>query len=176
MNMFDLLDDNRYKTFWPRLGAGFIDGILLMPFDLIDNLILKPSVPPKVIIPWLIVSCSIYWVYSVIMHTIVGQTVGKMIMKVKVVDLHEISTPVLPQAFLRDSIFILFECAGLVLMCYYVLKSGYSDNLFDETIAGAIIAYAAIVWLFLEVITMLTNQKRRALHDWIAGTVVINCS
>ena len=30
-----------------------------------------------------------------------------------------------------------------------------------------------MLWFFAEVITMLTNQKRRALHDFIAGTVVI---
>jgi uncharacterized RDD family membrane protein YckC len=28
------------------------------------------------------------------------------------------------------------------------------------------------VWFLLEFITMLTNSKRRALHDYIAGTVV----
>jgi hypothetical protein len=29
------------------------------------------------------------------------------------------------------------------------------------------------LWFFAEVLTMLTNEKRRALHDFIAGTVVI---
>jgi hypothetical protein len=28
-------------------------------------------------------------------------------------------------------------------------------------------------WFFAEVLTMLTNRKRRALHDFIAGTVVV---
>src|SRR5215467_6690335 len=31
----------------------------------------------------------------------------------------------------------------------------------------------AIAWGALEFITMLFNSKRRAIHDWIAGTVVI---
>lgn len=29
------------------------------------------------------------------------------------------------------------------------------------------------LWFVAEVLTMLTNEKRRALHDFIAGTVVI---
>jgi uncharacterized RDD family membrane protein YckC len=30
-----------------------------------------------------------------------------------------------------------------------------------------------LCWFLAEVITMLTNEKRRALHDFLAGTVVI---
>ena len=29
------------------------------------------------------------------------------------------------------------------------------------------------IWFMLEIITMLLNEKRRALHDLIAGTVVV---
>jgi uncharacterized RDD family membrane protein YckC len=29
------------------------------------------------------------------------------------------------------------------------------------------------VWIWIELIVMLTNRRRRALHDFIAGTVVI---
>ena len=32
---------------------------------------------------------------------------------------------------------------------------------------------AASVWVYSEFIVMLTNEKRRALHDFIAGTIVI---
>jgi uncharacterized RDD family membrane protein YckC len=34
-------------------------------------------------------------------------------------------------------------------------------------------AYALGVWIWSEVVTMLFNRKRRALHDFIAGTVVV---
>lgn len=36
-----------------------------------------------------------------------------------------------------------------------------------------ILGGALLGWSLLELITMLTNSKRRALHDWIAGTVVV---
>ena len=35
------------------------------------------------------------------------------------------------------------------------------------------VALVAGIWFMLEIITMLLNEKRRALHDLIAGTVVV---
>jgi uncharacterized RDD family membrane protein YckC len=37
----------------------------------------------------------------------------------------------------------------------------------------AFMVYAGGLWFLAEVVTMLTNEKRRALHDWIAGSVVV---
>ena len=36
-----------------------------------------------------------------------------------------------------------------------------------------VLSYFLCVWLLLEYITMLFSQKRRAIHDIIAGSVVI---
>jgi uncharacterized RDD family membrane protein YckC len=40
-------------------------------------------------------------------------------------------------------------------------------------LSEAVLAWAGCAWYLLEVITMLTNDKRRAVHDFIAGTVVV---
>ena len=46
----------------------------------------------------------------------------------------------------------------------------------DElTLTGAA-SMVAGTWFVLEIITMLLNKKRRALHDLIAGTVVVRTS
>jgi uncharacterized RDD family membrane protein YckC len=36
-----------------------------------------------------------------------------------------------------------------------------------------VLGYGALLMLFIELATMLTNRKRRALHDFIAGSVVV---
>jgi uncharacterized RDD family membrane protein YckC len=36
-----------------------------------------------------------------------------------------------------------------------------------------VIVGVSMVWFVLEILTMLTNRRRRALHDLIAGTVVV---
>jgi hypothetical protein len=33
--------------------------------------------------------------------------------------------------------------------------------------------YLMVAWTFSEVLVMLTNKRRRALHDFIAGTLVV---
>jgi hypothetical protein len=40
---------------------------------------------------------------------------------------------------------------------------------------SALLCFVALplLWFLVEIVTMLTNGKRRALHDFIAGTVVI---
>lgn len=35
------------------------------------------------------------------------------------------------------------------------------------------VEYATVVWLLSELVVLLFNEKRRALHDFIAGTVVV---
>jgi uncharacterized RDD family membrane protein YckC len=35
------------------------------------------------------------------------------------------------------------------------------------------IAFADFAWFVAEILTMLSNEKRRAIHDFIAGTVVV---
>ena len=39
-----------------------------------------------------------------------------------------------------------------------------------------IISFSGLAWFLIEVITMLANNKRRALHDFIAGSVVVRVS
>ena len=177
--MVYLLEDDRYQTLWPRLIAGIIDGLLLSPIEWLDTLIIVPLQSRFIVISWLIFSVSAYCAYSVIMHTLFGQTIGKMIMEVKVFDLNEISKPSWAQAILRDSVPIFIGFIGLFFLCYHLLSSGFSSDLYEETFSGLLGSYFSVTvfaWFILEIITMLTNHKKRALHDWMASTVVINCS
>jgi uncharacterized RDD family membrane protein YckC len=43
-------------------------------------------------------------------------------------------------------------------------------------VVDTFLTYSTANWFLVEIITMLTNDKRRALHDFIAGTVVIRKS
>jgi uncharacterized RDD family membrane protein YckC len=46
----------------------------------------------------------------------------------------------------------------------------------DSHVSGTpatMLTVAALTGFLLEIISMLTNEKRRALHDFIAGTVVV---
>lgn len=128
---------------------------------------------PAVLIVWSILSCTAFWLYSVLLHARYGQTLGKRAVGVKVLDLTEQRNPTLRQAFFRDSGYILLNTFGLGYTIYLIVTDQYPVGPASWTLPLQILGGAALGWFLLELITMLTNSKRRALHDWIAGTVVV---
>ena len=162
-----------YRTFWPRLCAGFLDGLVFIPVSFVDAFLSAPERAPVVIIIWSGISYSSYWLYSVLLHSRYGQTLGKMTMKIKVLDVSEKRIPTFGPAFLRDVGYIILNTLSLAYLIYLVLAGEYVSGAEISTVPGQILTWAALGWFFLEVVTMATNQKRRALHDFIAGTVVI---
>jgi len=162
----------KYSTFWPRVWAGFIDGLVLAPLSLFDNYLSSPARTAFVLIAWTLFSYSATWGYSVSLHARRGQTVGKKAQHVKVMDVSEERIPSWRQAFLRDIGGIALGFCGVVYLTYLVAvhKYGAAEHLPWPLF---VLLFADIGWFFLEITTMLTNSKRRALHDLIAGTVVV---
>jgi len=163
----------KYQTFWPRFCAGFIDGLIFLPLSFADSFLSAPERGPAIIIIWSGIIYSAYWLYSVLLHSRYGQTLGKMAMKIKVLDVLEVRIPTFRQAFLRDIGYILLNTLSLVYLIYLVLAGQYVRGTEISAVPGQILTQAGLVWFLLEIVTMVTNPKRRALHDYIAGTVVI---
>jgi hypothetical protein len=115
------------------------------------------------------------------MHSKHGQTIGKRIGKVKVVD-HKTENDIsFKQAFLRDAIPITIYVAILVYLLFMVFTGKLSAEVFNhppntnrtEDTGLDLLVKISSWWYIAEIITMLTNKKRRAIHDFIAGTVVV---
>ena len=106
--------------------------------------------------------------YSVILHARYGQTLGKYLMRIKLVDISETNAITLRQAIMRDIVGIVINCAVLV----YLMVKLQNTSLITDRYNDFMQPWASI-WLWIELITMLSNRKRRAVHDFIAGTVVI---
>lgn len=178
--------DQKYRTFWPRFWAGITDVLVLLPLALIAQYILTFDDSFWDTARWLyvvvfILNYTYQWVYSVYMHGRFGQTVGKMSTRVRVVDVKTEGPITFRHALLRDSVPILIS-VFLLLYGSYRLITGLpvSESITrissDSSVAttGEIwMALIVYVWWFAEIVTMLTNDRRRAIHDFIAGTVVI---
>lgn len=164
---------NKYQTFWLRFCAGLIDSLVFLPIDWLDDVVRASVQAPAVLIAWSILRCTAFWLYSVLLHARYGQTLGKMAVGVKVLDVNEQRTPTLRQAFLRDIGYIILNTLGLGYMIYLIVMNQSSVDSQRLTLPLQILGGAVFGWSLLELITMLTNPKRRALHDWIAGTVVV---
>jgi uncharacterized RDD family membrane protein YckC len=162
----------RYHTFWPRFGAGLLDGLLFIPVDILTNFLFTQNPGPVGQILLGAFSFENNWIYSVLLHARFGQTIGKMASGVRVLDVSESRLPTFRQALLRDIGPVVLNTISLGAFTYRVLSGRNGDT---EWIAKGL-GWAGLLWFMLEVVTMLLNPKRRAFHDLIAGTVVVNVS
>lgn len=173
------LSEIRYQTILHRLIAAIVDGIILWPIGFLLAYLTISDITFIVLIGSILTNLYPY-VYSVLLHGHNGQTLGKMIMGIKVVRFDNEGDIDLKQAFVRDSV-------PIVLV---ILHFGYSltmiigneltgDEYIDMATAfvaltqAVIIGFLSSIWTIAELLSMLFNEKSRAIHDLIAKTVVI---
>lgn len=162
----------KYSTFTPRLCAGFLDGIIFWPVQWLSWFAHTHSSSVLLQVLIYIINSFSFVVYSVWMHGKFGQTLGKMACKVVVLDVSERPLS-MKQAVLRDILDVILVPVGLAVDIPRIISgvdiyAPKSLTLFDD-----IMFYSTMGWFLVELITMLTNKKRRALHDFIAGSVVV---
>lgn len=92
-------------------------------------------------------------------------------MDIRVVDQSETRLLTLKQSFMRDGIYILLETIGMVILIIKIIELGHYP--IGNSGIEYYLDWLSTLWLLLEIGTMLTNERRRAVHDIIAGSVVI---
>lgn len=159
------ISPDRYDTFLERFFALFIDGFILWVVALLLSLVdISQGILSTII--QIIASIAPY-VYNICLHGYSGQTIGKYLTGVKVYDKSEVVQISYYQAFLRDIVPL------VTLVSSYLLSLFVTSNVMIALALGFIFAFLLFIWAILEIVTMLFNEKRRALHDLIAGTVVL---
>ena len=151
----------RYRTTIPRLWSGIIDQAILFPSKiLLDSVSAWLPLYLLVLLP-----IAIDATYSIYLHSHYGQTVGKWVCRIKVVDNLTNTRISLNQAMLRDS--------GLLLGLLYTAAALKGEVDFDSKALTGTAGTIVEIWSLVEILTMLLNKKRRALHNLIAGTAVV---
>lgn len=168
------MNTNKYKTFGRRFWAAIVDVGVFVPLGWIDHAIWANVKVPAILASWLVINMATSWLYGILLHGYYGQTVGKFVCNVKVLDKTEKRLS-LKQAFYRDAFPIL---VGIPLLFYEVknVMEGHIENKgfpAEMNIMLKVFLSFSLIWFLLELITMLTNKKRRAIHDFIAGSVVV---
>lgn len=116
---------------------------------------------------------TLLWtLYVVIGHGKYGQTLGKKAMKIKVLDISEEKLIGYKRAFLRELVaFLVSVSVSLYLMSQiWDLPAKEAE---EYTNYYRISFYISVIWFLIEIVTTLTNKKYRAVHDYIAGSVVV---
>ena len=158
---------DQYHTGWARVIAFWIDSFVLSTLTGMLGWLSTLQLGVVVNVVLAVAYSTAHVAYPVYMHGRFGQTLGKFFVRVKVVSLdgHRISYE---QAALRD----IFPCLLLPISMWlslYVAVTGEQPN---PSIYQSLMPLA-FMWVILELVTMLLNEQRRAIHDFIARTVVV---
>lgn len=170
-----------YAGFRRRAGALLIDVLIGVPLFALQVALFRQSTGSAIIS--LLVPGVVLALYPAFFHARWGQTIGKMVTKIKVVGLdgHPIG---LRTAAMRSSVDLVLWLTYTVATASALLTwSGPEWSSLDwieqiealrsDSVMFGLYSWLSQVWIWSEVVVMLLNRKRRALHDFIAGTVVI---
>jgi len=168
----------KYSTFGPRFWTGCVDACVMWPVGFLVTAMLTIHLPAAFAAAAVLGQSLVWLCYTVRMHAKHGQTYGKMVCYVKVVDFKSEGAISFRQALVREVIPILTSLGILGYEIYALLTGILSPEAvargdLGKTTPMLLLGSLPGLWFFAEVITMLTNEKRRALHDFLAGTVVI---
>lgn len=161
----------KYRTGLLRIIAAIIDGfIVVFVSRFLNYLATYSGAFGAIALEY--VDVAQYSLYAIVLHGLCGQTIGKMMLSVKVADHKTEKSITFKQALLRDFVSILVLLLNVIMLtAIYV----FGVNSLAAWVVTSLLAFTGIlfVWWLLELITMLTNEKRRSLPDYIAGTVVV---
>jgi uncharacterized RDD family membrane protein YckC len=166
----------KFGTFWRRFWAGAVDAVVLVPLVLYLNRFVwnhAEGIPTFVLLLGHVVKTFSFYAYTICLHARFGQTLGKMAFHVKVVDVTERAITV-AQAIRRDIVPLMLAVVGVVQDSVSILRG--ENLLLSPRPVGwfeGTMFFVTVGWFCAEVLTLLANRKRRAVHDFIAGTVVV---
>ena len=151
-----------------------IDAIIFIPFGFLNSYLTgKLTGNTGIYILWILFTMFFCWFYSIYMHGKYGQTFGKMAMSVKIVTYPEELPITYRHAILRDlPYFIIYFLETCFITAVIVFPNLAYNSAINST--TQILGFANLGWILLEVFSMLFNDKKRAVHDIIAKTVVVN--
>jgi uncharacterized RDD family membrane protein YckC len=172
----------KYATFGQRFLASLIDFLLLLPLGFFFTWLesMGKATASLAVIP----SQVVFPAYCIWLHARNGRTLGKEAQSIRVV--RKTGGRIgWREAWLRSSVDVAISIAGAVSIFYAIamLPAELSEKTGQELSIAIVeqipgwtrwLTLAATVWYWSELIVMLMNKERRALHDYLAGTVVVN--
>lgn len=168
-------ETTKFHTFWPRLWALVLDALIMVPVISLGEYLMRPERGQSSVISGLALASFLPICYRTLMHARFGQTVGKMVARVKILDASEARGPSFWQCLVRD----LPEYLVAILTAYHTVElfqlGQYQPDQPDRSTFAQVVDLSYITWWFAQGMILSANFRRRAIHDWLAGTVVVKC-
>ncbi len=173
---------NPYASFSQRFFALLIDGLIFLPLGLGSEWLESGSKGFAFALGNPLIFAGV--AYEIYCHGKYGRTIGKRVMGIRLsrVDGAAIGWR---ESWLRSSMQLLFVTLSFIGMNVALMTitdaDYYVPGWLDRT-KNLLAHYpswlswtstASSIWFWSELIVMLCNRRRRSLHDFIAGTVVV---
>jgi len=165
-----------------RLAAGIADAIILIPFGIL--FVWLEGIDRNVAMVVTIPSVSLFALYNVFFNARFGGTPGKLFFDIRIT--RPDGTPIdWSHAWWRSSVDLIFAALFLCVNIWALSQidpSVYSELNWKnrpEVLASffppwwGLVFILQTIWIWGELIVLLLNTRKRAIHDFIAGTVVI---
>ena len=169
--------ETRYKTIWKRICASIVDTIVLLPITLGSTWTMKhhASLPAGILVLIYLLSCLAGFVYIIGLLGKYGQTLGKMALHVIVMDIGERVHINYFQAFKRNLVSLILTAIPMSYQIVQILSGTFTLSSVDGTPAhfDLVMLLINFIWFLAEITSVLATSKRRAIHDFIAGSVVV---
>jgi uncharacterized RDD family membrane protein YckC len=168
-----------YASIGTRVVARFLDALIFAALFLIAPLWFDVRLSGKrdLAIFW-VVAVVFFFVYRVGMHAWSGQTIGKKVCEIAVRDLS--GGPLrFWQALLREIVDILFFAVSAVfaVLLFDIMPLLRGGGSFEAVLPLVMflspLGWLSEIWLAADALAMFTNEKHRALHDFIGRSVVV---
>jgi uncharacterized RDD family membrane protein YckC len=176
------ITESLYAGFWARLGSLLLDIIFVLPILFLALYLngFGKYVYFMTFIPSLVFGL---W-YNIYLPKKHGGTPGKLAVGIQIIRLDGEAIG-WKEAFLRHSVVLAFTLLSGIIMTVCLLQAD------DTTFANLgwlkrsayimsfspaffmFYTWATNIWFYGELIVLLTNKRKRAVHDFIAGTVIV---
>jgi len=182
----EILDDNNYNKIRNVQYATFLDRALAAILDIIITIVplgylMYLGYTSKSLM-FLVLAGVLGMLYKPVMEGIWGATLGKMIMKVTMVD-SDLDQIDLSQSLLKNAIYIVNSVIGILGQFWLAGTERFqeSEGLLEAMAAGEGSPYGTIsvIWgilILISIFSMLGSSTKQTLHDRLATTYCVKNS
>jgi uncharacterized RDD family membrane protein YckC len=176
------IEEDLYAGFWRRFASLLLDFVIVSPF--VTIIMLLNALNKNVFFYTLVPNLLIGLIYNVYFVQKWGGTPGKLIVGIKILKINGDDIK-WREAILRYCVLFLLLIFGTIVMAITVsnIDSYYYESLDwinKQRYMGSISptlnkinVWLINLWTYSELIVLLMNSRKRALHDFIAGTVIV---
>jgi uncharacterized RDD family membrane protein YckC len=176
------INESIYAGFWARFASFILDALIMLP--LIFFILYLNGLGKNIFFYTLIPNLLFGLWYHIYLPKKYGGTPGKLIVGMKIIKLNGESID-WKEAILRHSVLLALTLFSIVMMTSCLISA-------DETTFNSlgwlkrseylmtlspmfflIYTWVSNIWIYSEFIVLLTNKRKRAIHDYIAGTVIV---